>query len=490
MRKDTSLRFQMGLGVSICMATLALAALLSFPGETSAQAQDDPVTFARDVAPIIQEKCETCHRDGSIGPHSMTNYEEIRPWAPLIKEKVTTREMPPWPLDKTIGIQRFKNDRSLSDEQIETIVSWVDSGAPLGDVADLPAPLEWPDWSDSWRFEDELGRPPDIVVSTPSYKVLANSADDWPWLESPIEGLTGERWIRAGEFRPGSADTWNVFHHANPGIVKPDGTQDGSLRQVRGNEGTIYAEDSGTPVGPGDIVRWNMHMYAIDRDVDAVLQLGLWLYPEEEPPTYRAAGADGFSCSQWTGHGFVSDPLPGRFGPNLRGGPRGITSDPQIARQGDLLIPPNSWATYRGVYVMDRPARLEVARAHMHVRGRYQILEAVYPDGRWEVINKFHFDHDWQTGFLYEDDAMPLFPKGTVLIITGVFDNTSGNPDNPDPDQWAVRGDRTVDSMCHFRMGLTYFDDEAEFERIVQEREMLLREEKLAKDGGDGDGGQ
>ena len=485
MTKERRSRSQTEQCVSICMAMFALATLLWLPVETSAQSMDDPVTFTRDVAPILQQKCEVCHREGSIGPHPWTSYEEVRPFAALIKDRVVNRVMPPWPIDKTIGIQKFKNDRSLSDEQIETIVRWVDSGAPKGEMADMPAPLEWPDWSTAWRFEEELGRPPDIVVETPVYKVLANTADDWPRLESQIPGLTEERWIKAAEFRPATSESWNVFHHSNPGIMKPDGSQDGSLRQTRGNEGTIYAEDSGQPIGPGDYVRWNMHLYAIDKDVDAVLQLGFWLYPKDAPPSYRAAGADGFSCSQWTGHGFESDPLPERFGPNLRGGPRGITTDPQIARQGDLLLPPNSWSTYRGVYVMDRPARLEIARAHLHLRGRYQILEAIYPDGRWEVINKFNFDHNWQMAFLYEDEAMPLFPKGTVLIVTGVFDNTANNPHNPDPDQWVVRGDRTVDSMCHFRMGLTYFDDEEEFEKLVQEREALLRRQRLADDGGE-----
>ena len=480
--------FWMGPCVSVPIAMFALAGLLWFPGGTSAQVHEDAVTFTRDVAPILQQKCEVCHRPGSIAPMPLRSYEEVRPFAPLIREKVVSGVMPPWPIDKTVGIQKFKNDRSLTDEQIQTIARWVDSGAQMGDAADMPPGLEWPDWSSAWRFEGELGRPPDLVVSTPSYRVLANSGDDWPWLESEITGLTQTRWIKAAEFRPATAETWNVFHHANPGIIKLDGTQDGSLRQVRGNEGTIYAEDSGQPVDPGDIVRWNMHMYANDMDVDAVLQLGLWLYPEDEPPKYRAAGADGFSCSQYTGHGFESSPLPGRFGPNLRGGSRGLSSDPQIVRQGDLLLPPNTWSTYRGVYVMDRPARLELARAHMHLRGRYQILEAVYPDGRWEVINKFDFDHNWQTAFLYEDDVMPLFPKGTVLIVTGVFDNTAGNPHNPDPSQWVVRGDRTSDSMCHFRMGLTYFDDQAEFDRVVQEREELLARQLAAEEQGGGGG--
>ena len=368
--------FWTGQCVSFPVAMFALAALLSFPTGTAGQATDDAVTFTRDVAPILQQNCEVCHRPGSIGKMPLRSFEEVRPYARRIKEHVVARVMPPWPIDKTVGVQKFKNDRSLTDEEIETLARWADSGAPMGDMADMPAGLEWPEYSTAWRFEEEFGRPPDVVVETPSYTVLANSADDWPWLESQIPGLTGRRWIKAAEFRSTTAETWNVFHHSNPGIVKLDGSQDGSLRQTRGNEGTIYAENSGQPIDPGDIVRWNMHLYAIDKDVDAVLQLGFWFYPEDEPPMFRAAGADGFSCSQYTGHGFESDPIPGRFGPNLLGGTRGLSSNPQIVRQGDLLLPPNSWATYRGVYVLDRSARLELARALERSDRTRMLLEA------------------------------------------------------------------------------------------------------------------
>ena len=262
--KERSSHFWMQQCVSVTIAMFALAPLLWFPGGTSAQTHDGAVTFTRDVAPILQQNCEVCHRSGSIAPMPLRSYDEVRPFAPLIRQKVVSRVMPPWPIDMTVGIQKFKNDRSLTEEEIETIALWVDSGAQMGDPADMPAGLEWPDWSTAWRFEGELGRPPDVVVSTPSYRVLANSGDDWPWLESEIPGLTERRWIKAAEFRPATAETWNVFHHSNPGIIKLDGTQGGSLRQVRGNEGTIYAEDSGQPVDPGDIVRWNMHLYAND----------------------------------------------------------------------------------------------------------------------------------------------------------------------------------------------------------------------------------
>jgi hypothetical protein len=111
----------------------------------------------------------------------------------------------------------------------------------------------------------------------------------------------------------------------------------------------------------------------------------------------------------------------------------------------------------------------------MHLRGHHQIVEAVYPDGRWEIINKLDWDHEWHTAFLYEDHAMPLLPKGTVLIVTSVWDNTADNPHNPDPTQWVVRGDRSVDEMGHIRLGTTYLSDE-EFAELVAERERVLAE--------------
>ena len=124
----------------------------------------------------------------------------------------------------------------------------------------------------------------------------------------------------------------------------------------------------------------------------------------------------------------------------------------------------------RGITVLDRNIRVHSIRGHLHLRGKNQIVEAVYPDGTWEVINKLDWDHAWATAFLYEDHAMPLMPKGTVLIVTSVWDNTLNNPHNPDPTQWVVRGDRSVDEMGHVRLGVTYLSDE-EFEEMVRARE-------------------
>src|SRR5215475_6242975 len=123
------------------------------------QTAKGPVTFTKDVAPIFQAKCEACHRPDSIAPMSLINYEDARPWAKAIRARVAAREMPPWHLDKTVGIQHFKNDRSLSDDEIATILAWVDSGAAKGDAKDMPAAKSWPDET-KWGFAEQFGGPP------------------------------------------------------------------------------------------------------------------------------------------------------------------------------------------------------------------------------------------------------------------------------------------------------------------------------------------
>ena len=466
-------RVAQGLGLSALVAGVFLA-VGSDP--LSGQNSDGLVTFTRDVAPILQENCQTCHREGSIAPRPWTSYEEVRPFAALIKERVESRAMPPWPLDKTIGIQEFKNDISLSEEEIRTIVEWVDSGAPMGDPADMPPPIEWAAFADDWQYEEYFGRPPDLVVVSPHYMVPANELDHWPSLETEVPGLTDARWIRGVEMRPADPDTRYVFHHANPSLLQ-EGGRVSVGHSAAGTGGYIFPDDTGQALKPGAKVRFGMHLFPIDRDVDAVLQLGFWLYPEGEVPEFETPGEVVHEASQSTGFGHEVTSTMG-FGPDRGngGGRGGVSSDPQFPRQVDLLISPHSMATFRGVYVMDRPARIHSLRGHMHLRGKYQIIEAIYPDGRWEVINKLNWHHGWQTAFLYEDHVMPLLPKGTVLMVTNVFDNTADNPHNPDPNQWVVRGDRTVDEMTHARIGITYFDNEEDFERLVRERERILAE--------------
>jgi mono/diheme cytochrome c family protein len=202
------------IGVVLAMGTVAVPQAAS--AQTSA-AGGRPLTFTRDVAPIFQEKCEVCHRPGNIGPMSLVTYEDVRPWVRSIKTRVANREMPPWHLDKDVGIQKFINDRSLSDEQIDTIVRWVDAGAPRGDMKDMPPPKQWAS-GDRFSLEDQLG-PPDLVVRVKPFMMPAQSPD--VHLETEVEiPLTEPRWIRASETKP-SLKGRRIAHHATTNLIRP-----------------------------------------------------------------------------------------------------------------------------------------------------------------------------------------------------------------------------------------------------------------------------
>ena len=164
------------------------------------------VTFTKDVAPILQKNCQVCHRPNTFAPMSLLTYEEARPWARSMKQKVVAREMPPWYVDKNVGVQHFKNDVSLSDQEIATISQWVDSGAPKGDAKDMPPPRVFED-QDKWHIGT-----PDLIVSLPEDRVVSAKAPD-KWLDITVDpALTEDRYIQAIETKP--VKGYKVVHHA------------------------------------------------------------------------------------------------------------------------------------------------------------------------------------------------------------------------------------------------------------------------------------
>jgi len=250
-------------------------------------------------------------------------------------------------------------------------------------------------------------------------------------------------------------------------VVGDEMSGSGQLVQgAAGTDGFIFPENTGRLIVPGSKITWPMHYFPTGEAVEAFLEIGVWFYPEGEVPLYVTAGEQHLDASMATLTGASEIRVQGRNPrdfPQLRGS------------QPDLLIPPNSMSMLRGTHVLDRNTRVHSLRGHMHLRGKHQIVEAVYPDGRSEIINKLDWNHAWHTSFMYEDHAMPLLPKGTVLLVTSVWDNTADNPHNPDPNQWVVRGDRSVDEMGHIRLGATYLSDE-EFAVMLEERQRVLAE--------------
>ncbi len=265
---------------AVFVATLALP--------PAASAQD--VTYAGDVAHVLQENCVRCHHPGTAAPMALQTYEQVRRYASRIKTAVENRMMPPgWYIDRTVGIQDFKNDPSLSDQEIETIVAWVESGMPAGDPSQLPEPVEWKGDHEYWALEDEQGwGPPDLIIESPPFTVPANSGDQWWEPDAALADvintqLTAGRWIRAVETRPADSESGYVFHHANTTLRREtaDGrrTGGGLSSAAVGKRTDIYPEDAGKLIQPGDDIHFSMHLFPIGRDVvDAQIQVGVWLY--------------------------------------------------------------------------------------------------------------------------------------------------------------------------------------------------------------------
>jgi hypothetical protein len=393
-------------------------------------ANSKPVTFAKDIAPIFQDKCEVCHRAGSMAPMSLVTYQETRPWVKAIRERVITRNMPPWHLDKTVGIQHFANDRSLSEEQILTIVRWADAGAPLGDPKDSPPPKQWPS-DDGWQLAKQFG-PPDFVVKSEAYTMPSHGQDVWFKPLTDI-GITEERWVRAVEMRPSTPAGRRIVHHALASLRQDESGADAAgpgllMEWAVGKSYDIYRPGTGKLLLPGAQIRWELHLHAVGEQIRDHVELAIYLYPKGEIPKYRTR-LSLFGAS------------PGYPGP--------------------FDIPPNSVVANQTYQVLRQPARLENFQPHMHWRGKAMAMEAILPDGTRQMLSYVdHFNFNWMNNYIYTDDAAPVLPKGTIIHVTAWYDNTVNNPNNPDHDQWVGYGDRTVDEMGHAWVNVTYISDE------------------------------
>src|SRR5437016_6201659 len=198
---------------NVGVGVYVLSAALVVPASAAAADAAKTPTYTKDIAPIFQEKCEACHRPDSMAPMSLTTFAEARPWARSIKTRVGDRQMPPWQIDRTVGIQKFKNDRSLTDEQVDTIVRWVDAGAPQGDPKDMPAPKQWSD-GQGWNFAAAFGqKEPDLIIKSYDFTMPAVSQDAWD-KRVTASGITEPRWVRAIEIRPSTVKGRRITHHA------------------------------------------------------------------------------------------------------------------------------------------------------------------------------------------------------------------------------------------------------------------------------------
>jgi hypothetical protein len=414
---------------------------------TSAARGTDEVTFAKNIAPMLQQKCQVCHQPGSIAPMSLMTYDDAKEYADKIKERVSTRVMPPWHIDRTVGIQEFKNDRGLSDDQISTFVRWIDAGMPFGRQQDLPAPAKFPDPA-GWQLARDFGQP-DLVLKSPPYTMPPRTQDKWfrPVTET---GLTEPRWVRAIEIRPATLESRRIVHHVltlldqqeheltNLASSAHDAQMSAGLfmEWSIGKSGEIFPTDAGKLMLPGSRIRWEIHMFAIGKEVkDNQVELAIWFYPKGVVPKHRT-----------------------------------VLRMFDVSRGEELDIRPGELAMTQNFYVMPAPARIENFQPHMHMRGKAMSMEAVYPDGKREMLtNVNNFQWKWHVNYVYADGAQPLLPKGTMLVFTAWHDNTANNPNNPDPKQWVGWGDRTVDEMAHAWVDVTYLEP-AELDSLIAAR--------------------
>ena len=436
----------------VLTGAVGVVGLLALPASLSAQTPAVP-TFTKDVAPIFQNKCESCHRPDSIAPMSLMTYEEARPWARSIRDRVASRNMPPWHIDKTVGIQQYKDDRSLSDKEIDTIVKWAANGSPKGDPKDMPAPVKWGE-TNGWNFASKFGGPPDLVLKSPRYTQKAVAMDAWykPVVDVPI---TEPRWVRAIEMRPSTLKGRKITHHAlayllqdekeaiASGVLSADADSGAGLfmEWAVNKQGEIMRPNTGKLLMPGAKIRWDIHYSAAGEDVTDDVELGVYFYPKGQEPKYRTM------LALYSG---------------VTGGNR------------NLDIPPNTVSVGQNFHVMKKAGRVENFQPHMHLRGKAMMVEAILPNGQQQVLGYVpNFEFNWMNNYVFEDDYAPLLPKGTILKITAWHDNTPAKKSNPDPTQWIGWGDRTVDEMAHAWINITYMSDD-DFTKEIDARKAKL----------------
>jgi hypothetical protein len=358
--------------------------------------------------------------------------------------------MPPWHINRSIGVQKFKNDMSLSDAQIDTIVKWVDQGAVEGNRADMPAPKPIKEGL-YWQAEADGYGPPDLVVASGEQTMAAVHQDEWwrPLVDIPI---AEPRWVRMVEIRPSNVQGRKILHHSIAYLVlnnDPDAVnqgigggragaaldqQDLALRRPQLMEWAIgkgydrYADGTGKLLVPGEKISWDEHIHAAGEEITAGSEIGIWFYPKGQEPKHRTY-------------------LVGFTG--LKNGAAAMD------------IAPNSLAETEGFTLLRENTVITNCQPHFHLRGKAMEVEAILPNGSTQVICYVdNFDFRWMTNYIYADEAAPAFPKGTIIHVKAWYDNTRANKLNPDPDQWVGYGDRTVDEMSHCWMNVYYLDDQ------------------------------
>jgi hypothetical protein len=383
---------------------------------------------------------------------ALLTYEQARPYAAAMKRRtaIRTRQgtMPPWYIEKGIGIQRYKNDFSLSDAEIAKIAAWADSGAPRGNPADMPAALKFDDSTEGWTIGT-----PDLVVKTPPVSVKAVSPDWWGPAGFADTGLTEDRYVAAIEIKEvndqqGTSNAANtvgglfIFHHALMGVQAPGLAAAAALgggwpvHEV-GRNADVFNPDAGKRLPAGARVGFpNVHMHANGKDTTGHLEIAFKFHPKDYKPKY------------------VERLMPiGTGDIDIRG----MESGQKV----------------EAFMTLTQPTKITVYEPHMHAAAVRMCFDAIF-GSRVETLSCSGYDHSWVRAYQYEDDTAPLLPRGTILRVTGYYDNTPANRNVADPRNWSGLGHRSIDNMNIMIMQGVSLTDE-QFQAEVTARRQLLK---------------
>ena len=446
---------------SIALGTLAIGAVVAGGFATSLRAQapaGGEVTYTKDIAPILQRSCENCHRPNGAGPMALTTYEEVRPWARAIKQRTGVGPhagvMPPWYMEKNIGIQKYKDDPSLSAEEIAKVAKWADSGAPRGNPADMPPARKWDD-TNAWRIGT-----PDLVVRTKDIVVKANAPDWWGEIEPVPIPIDEDRYVAAVEIREVNDVDLNsngrhtvggrwVWHHliyrTQVGLETPDfnpvdenaannsdNTIGWPVHEVGRNPDYFDPKAARLLKKGAYIVSDSAHIHSNGRDTTSHLEFGYKFMPKGYKPEYKRAT---YSLGN------------------------GVDIDIEAMNDSQQL---HAYA------VLQEPTKIISFEPHLHAPGTRMCLEAIW-GYNIQTLSCVGYDHNWVRGYTYAEDSAPLLPKGTILHIVGYMNNSPSNKNVPDPRNWQGSGNRSIANMFIDLGNRVYLTDE-QFQAEMRQR--------------------
>jgi len=436
---------------------LVLAALVAATAGTIAQAPAAPagaVTFTKDIAPILQRSCQHCHHPDSVAPMSLLTYDDARPWARAMKTRTALRThrgaMPPWFVEKNIGIQNFKNDPSLSEEEIAKIAKWADSGALRGDPADMPPPLQF-DSTDKWTIGE-----PDLVLRSADVIVPAVGPDRWGDFGTVPTGLKEDRYVSAVEVRevndaPKGSATKTVggryaFHHMTYSSVVEGERESASPEESStswpihevGRNADIFPPEAGRLLAANSALSLSAgHLHSNGRETKAHLEFAFKFFPKGYKPLYKRS-------SLRLGNGIDIDVKPNQANQEL-----------------------HSYAT------LQEHTKIIAFEPHLHAPGVRMCLEAIWGHNI-QTLNCVGYDHNWVKQYVYEDDRAPLLPKGTIVHLIGFLDTTSANRNPADPRNWAGGGRRSIANMF-IDLGYSVALTEEQFQAEMAKRRQNMK---------------